>query len=239
MYILSLSFGLSIHNSVDSWPNHFKFSTAFVDKRTSGCRSITSSIYLNWNMWSLTWSFRLPRYYVIIIFKLEYRRYLLSDRGKICFNKSRMMMTFIILFCKNFLCHLWSSKDDVIEISIADISLIIRCIDSQIGQRYLDSTNNLEVCKIKCELEGHLDLLGQLQCKWIFSLFFFYFSFHNSVSSWPNHFKFWTVVVEKGNSGCMGIMSSISLNWHISVISYLIEHKLAFAKSDWWSVSVF
>ena len=50
MYILSLSFGLSIHNSVNSWPTYSKISKVVVDKRTSGCRSITSSIYLNWNI---------------------------------------------------------------------------------------------------------------------------------------------------------------------------------------------
>ena len=50
MYILSLSFGLSIHNSVNSWPNHFTISKVVVDKRTSGWRSIMSTIYLNWNI---------------------------------------------------------------------------------------------------------------------------------------------------------------------------------------------
>ena len=38
MYILSLSIDLSIHNSVNSWPNHFKISKVVVDKRTSGYR---------------------------------------------------------------------------------------------------------------------------------------------------------------------------------------------------------
>ena len=50
MYILSLFYGLSIHNSFSSCPNHFKFSTVVVDKGTSGCSSITSSIYLNWKI---------------------------------------------------------------------------------------------------------------------------------------------------------------------------------------------
>ena len=50
MYILSLFYGLSIHNSFSSCPNHVKFSTVVVDKGTSGCSSITSSIYLNWNI---------------------------------------------------------------------------------------------------------------------------------------------------------------------------------------------
>ena len=50
MYILSLLYCLSIHNSFSSCPNDFKFSTVVVDKVTSCCRSITSSIYLNWNI---------------------------------------------------------------------------------------------------------------------------------------------------------------------------------------------
>ena len=41
------------------------------------------------------WNFRFSRYHVIIIFKLEYIRYLLSDRCQICFSKRRKMMTFI------------------------------------------------------------------------------------------------------------------------------------------------
>ena len=41
---------LSIHNSVNSWPNHFKVATVVVDKRTSGYQSFTSSIYINWNI---------------------------------------------------------------------------------------------------------------------------------------------------------------------------------------------
>ena len=51
VYVYSFfSFGLSIHNSVNSRPNHFKISKVVVDRRTSGSRSITSSIYLNWNI---------------------------------------------------------------------------------------------------------------------------------------------------------------------------------------------
>ena len=51
------------------------------------------------------------------------------------------MMTFISY--KHILCHFRSSKHDVIKLSIADISLIIRWIESQIGQRDLDSPYNL------------------------------------------------------------------------------------------------
>ena len=42
-----LSLGLSIRNSVNSGPNYFKLSTVVVDKETSGCMGITSSLYSN------------------------------------------------------------------------------------------------------------------------------------------------------------------------------------------------
>ena len=69
--------------------------------------------------------------------------------------------------------------------------------------------------------------------------FSFGVSIHNLVISLPNHFKFSTVVVEKGTSGYIGMTSSISLNWHISVIYCRIELKPALAKSDLLSASVF
>ena len=47
-----------------------------------------------------------------------------------------------------------------------------------------------------------------------------------------------TVVNKKGTSGCIGITSSICLNWHISVVYCRIELKWALAKSDWWSASI-
>ena len=56
--------------------------------------------------------------------------------------------------------------------------------------------------------------------------------FHNSVNFLPNHFKFSTVVDEKGASGRKGITSLISLNWHISVIYCRIELKSDLVKSD-------
>ena len=71
MYILSLLYGLSIHNSFGSWPNVFTFSTVVVDKGTV----------------------RLPKYYVINAFKLEYLRYLLSDLDQTCFGKKKTRMT--------------------------------------------------------------------------------------------------------------------------------------------------
>ena len=52
--------------------------------------------------------------------------------------------------------------------------------------------------KIPCDLEGHLDLVGQLQGKCILFLSRFC-AVHNFVYSLSNHFQFSTVVVEKGN----------------------------------------
>ena len=92
--------------------------------------------------------------------------------------------------------------------------------------------------KISRDIEGHVDLFGQLQGKWIFSLSFD-LSIHNSVNSWPNHFKFSTVVVVRGTSGCKYDTSSIFLNWDISVINCRIEFKSALAKWDWRPASVF
>ena len=76
MYILSLSFGLTIHNSVNSV-------------------SLQNFKGVRWQT-----NFRLPKYDVINIFKLEYHvhRYLLSDfQDQTCFGKSRMTMSFFLL----------------------------------------------------------------------------------------------------------------------------------------------
>ena len=49
--------------------------------------------------------------------------------------------------------------------------------------------------KKPCDLEGHLDLWGQLQGKCIIISISFCVSVHNFVNSLPNDFKFSTVVV--------------------------------------------
>ena len=69
MYILSLSFDLSIHNSAKSWPR-----------------------YSNYRRWKRNSLFLI--YYVINIFQLEYLRYLLSNWDQNGFGKSRMAVTF-------------------------------------------------------------------------------------------------------------------------------------------------
>ena len=109
MYILSLSIGLSIHNSVNSWPNDFKLLKVVVDKRTSGCRSITSSIYLNWNISVIYCRIEIK----LVSVKAEWRW---------------------VLFCKNYFeSRFRSRRHDVIKFLFADISLIQRSIKSQFG----------------------------------------------------------------------------------------------------------
>ena len=122
MYILSLFYGLSIHNSFSSCPNHFKFSTVVVDKGTSGCSSITSSIYLNWNI------------------SVIYNRI----KIKLILEQSRMTMPFFFVKI-TFLSHFRSRRHDVIKLSIADISLILHWIEQQFGQRDQGS----QLCHLK------------------------------------------------------------------------------------------
>ena len=58
-------------------------------------------------------------------------------------------------------------------------------------------------------------------------------SIHNSSRSWSRHFKFQTIIVEKGTSGFGGITSSIYLNWNISIINGQFEVKLVLVKAEW------
>ena len=201
-YILSLSFGLSIHNSVNSWPNHFKFS--------HGGRLQTN--------------FRLPNYYVIDIFKLEYLRYLLSDRDQTCFGKSRMTVWRWLYFVKN------TRRHDVIKLSIADIFLILRSIESQIGHRYQVSPRFYIKYNVTVKVTLTFGVKGKVNAYYFLSLGL---SVHNSVNYWPNFFKLSTVVVDKGTSGCGGITSSLYSNWNNSVIYCRIEIKLVLVKAEW------
>ena len=73
MYILSLLYGLSIHNSFSFCPNVFTFSIIVVDKGTSGCRSITSSIYLNWNISVIYYRIKIK----LVFKKAEWRCFLI------------------------------------------------------------------------------------------------------------------------------------------------------------------
>ena len=57
------------------------------------CQFLTESLqHFKGGRWQT--NFRLPKYYVINIFKFEYRRYILSDWDQTCLGKSRMMVSF-------------------------------------------------------------------------------------------------------------------------------------------------
>ena len=72
--------------------------------------------------------------------------------------------------------------------------------------------------KIPCDLEGHLDLVGQLQGKCILFLSRLVCPFITLfiLCRITSNFQPWSL--KKGTSGYIGMTSSISLNWHISFI---------------------
>ena len=101
-------------------------------------------------------NFLLDRYYVIIIFKLEYLRYLLSDRGQTCFSISRMMMTFISY--KTF--YVTSGLANMTSLCFQlRISLLLYVGLSHKLVREISIVHiTLGSYKISCDLEGHLDI---------------------------------------------------------------------------------
>ena len=200
MYILSLSFGLSIHKSVNSWPNHFKISKVVVDKGTSGCRSITSSIYLNWNIFVIYCRFEIK----LVSVKAEWRRvFFVRITFKVTSGLADM-----------------TSLNFQLRISLLFYVWLVHNLVT--GVRVVHGI----IYKILCDIEGHFDLWGQWQCKCIFFTLSLGLSVHNSVNSWPNYFKLSNMVVDKGTSGWKGVTSSLYLNWHISVINCRIKVKL-------------
>ena len=88
--------------------------------------------------------------------------------------------------------------------------------------------------KIPCDLEGHLDLWGQIQGKRIFFLYHLFCPFitPSILCRITSNFRQWSL--KKGTSGYIGITSSISSNGHIFVIYCRIELKPALAKSDYY-----
>ena len=171
------------------------------------CQFLTESLQ-NFKGGRWQTNFRLPKYYVINIFKLEYLRYILSDWDQTCFVKSRMTVSFISEWI-TFLNFFWSRKHDVIKLSIADISLILHSIDSQSGHRSQDSP----WCHIKYYVTLKVTLTFGVNGKVnAYSFLSLDFSIHYSVNSWPNFFKLSTVVVDKETSGWIGITSSLYLN---------------------------
>ena len=190
MYILSLSIGLSIHNYVNFWRNHFKISKVVVEKRTSGCRSITSSIYLNLNISVIYYRIKIK----LVLEKAEWQ----------------------CLFIRILYSHFRSRRHDVIKHSIADIPLKLRWIEPQFGHRDQGSS----WCHLKYHVILKVTLTLWVNCKvnayiisFSFGVPFITLSILCQITS---NFQLWSL--KKGTSGYIGMTSSISLNWHISFI---------------------
>ena len=92
--------------------------------------------------------------------------------------------------------------------------------------------------KISCDLEGHINILGQLQGKWIIFLYRLIFLFitpsildritsNFNGGSWKRNFRLHRYYV-------INIFKFAYLLYFVK-----IELKSALAKSDWWSASVF
>ena len=106
------------------------------------------------------------------------------------------------------LSHFLSRRHDVINLSIADISLILRWIEPQFGHR---SGYSMVSFKISCDLECHIELLDQWQGKCIFHLYRLVCPFISPsiLDRITLNFQLWSL--KKGTFGFIGITSSISL----------------------------
>ena len=144
MYILSLSFDFSIHISAHSWPRHFKFPTIVVEKGTSGFRGITSSIYLNWNISIISCQIEIK----LVLVKAEWQWLLFLKNIFLCHFRSRRMTSLKFQLRISFLFYVGLSHNLVKEIWVVNMTL----------RSY----------EISCDIEGHVDLWGQLQGKCIF-----------------------------------------------------------------------
>ena len=144
MYILSLSFDFSFHISAHSWPGHFKFPTIVVEKGTSGFRGITSSIYLNWNISIISCQIEIK----LVLVKAEWQWLLFLKNIFVCHFRSRRMTSLKFQLRISFLFYVRLSHNLVKEIWVVHMTL----------RSY----------KISCDIEGHVDLWGQLQGKCIF-----------------------------------------------------------------------
>ena len=144
MHILSLSFDFSIHISAHSWPRHFKFPTMVVEKGTSGFRGITSSIYLNWNISIISCQIEIK----LVLVKAEWQWLLFLKNIFVRHFRSRRMTSLKFQLRISFLFYVGFSHNLVKEIWVVHMTL----------RSY----------KISCDIEGHVDLWGQLQGKCIF-----------------------------------------------------------------------
>ena len=112
-------FNLCVHNFVNSWPNFFNLSVVVVDKGTSGCRVITSSLYLDWNI-------------SVIYCRIEIKLVLVKEEWR------------WLLFRKNTFC-VTSGLANMTSLSFQLRISLLLCVglSQKFGQRYLDSPYNL------------------------------------------------------------------------------------------------
>ena len=190
---------------------------------------------LNCGVWKR--NFRLPRYYVIKIFKLEYPCYLLSDWYQTCFDQSRMTMTFI---SSKVFFYITSSRADMTSLKFQiRISLLFYFgfLSHNLFRLARVVHVTLRSYKISCDLEGYLDILGQLQGKYNF--FFLYRLICPFITPPILYRVTWLTTnfqlssLKMGTSGFGGITSSIYLNWNISIIYCQNEIKLVLVKAEW------
>ena len=203
-----LSFDSSIHNSANSWPRHFKFSTIVVEKGTFGFGGIMSSIYLNWNIFVIYCQVEIK----LVLVKAEWQ-WLLFRKTHFCYVTSGLVDMASLKFPLriSFLNYLELSHNLVKEIWVVHMTLTLY--------------------KISCEIEGHL--WGQLQGKCIFFLDRLICPFitppiFDRVTS-----SFQLSSLKKGTSSFEGITSSIYLNWNISAIYSRMQIELVLVKAEW------
>ena len=134
-----------IHNSINSWPLHFKFPTIVVEKR----------------------NFRFRRYYVISIFKLEYLRFVQSNWDQTGFGKSKMTVTFIST--KTVASGPADMTSWKIQLRISFLFYV--GLSNKLAKEIWVVHMILRLYKISCYVEGHDDLWGQLQGKCVFFLY--------------------------------------------------------------------
>ena len=183
------------------------------EKGTSGYLGITSSIYLNWNIY-------------VVYFRIDIKLVLIKAEW------------WWLLFRKNiFRRHFRSRRHDVIKISIADIFFILLWIEPQFGQSGLGSPCDFEVISNIMWPWRSPWHWGQWQGQCIF---FLYCLICQIITPWILDHVSWNFKLsslKNGSSGFGGITSSIYLNWNIFVPYCQIEIKLVLVKAEWWWLS--
>ena len=177
-----------------------------VDKRTSGCRSITSSIYLNWNI-------------SIICCRIEI---------KLASVKAEWQG---LLFHKNYFLKSLPVSQTWRHLAFNCGYLSYFTFDRV---TIWSQESGSPLCHIKYYVTWKVTLTFGVNAKVnAYSFLSLGLSVHNTVNFWPNYSNLSTAVVDKGTSGCRGITSSLYLNWNISIIYCRIEIKLVLGKAKW------